>query len=112
MHDMQQPHMKRSTNNQVKEGENAVNIPNQKRSIDEIIKDFRRPYVSEMNPQTGDVRVIEKNTNVVNNAMWVLVTFQELHSKAGAKTESIIISMASVRKASPAAIESCTWNFP
>ena len=76
-------------------------------NIDDIINEVLRPYVSAIKPHTGDVIVIARNTDEVSEAISFLVTFQESwHSNAGANTDNIIISIASLRKASPAASES------
>jgi hypothetical protein len=106
MHDMQQPHRNLKTTNQVYVGENAVISPSNNRRVDDVTKDIRRPYASEMNPQTGDEIAIAINTDVVKKAASVVDTAQELHLNAGAITERIIISIASATKAIPAATDS------
>ena len=86
----------------MKVGENAVTNPDRKSSIEDIIKDLRRPKASEIAPQIGEVIVMARNTMVVRDAKWVFVTFHVLQCKAGANTERIIISIASAKKARPA----------
>ena len=78
----------------------------QMNSIDEVIKEMRRPNVSETNPQNGEVIVMAINTEVVRAKVPPSDTSQELHSKAGVKMDSIIISIASVKNTHPAARES------
>ena len=103
---MQHPHRNRIANSQSNEGDNAVSNPNKISNTDDIIRELRRPYVSEIKPHIGDVSVIARKTDEVSEAIAFFVTFQESwHSKAGANTDNIIISITSLRKASPAASE-------
>ena len=103
---MQHPHKNRIANIHSNEGENAVSHPNKISNTDEIFREVRRPYVSEIKPHTGDVIIIARKTDEVSEAIAFFVTFQESwHSNAGAKTDNTIISMESLSKASPAASE-------
>ena len=103
---MQHPHKNRIASSHPNEGENAADNPNKVSNADDIIKEVRRPDVSEIIPHSGDVIIIARKTDEVSEAISFLVTFQESwHSSAGANTDNIIISIASLRKASPAARE-------
>ena len=106
MHDIQQPHKNLNATNDLYEGENAVRSPNNNKSVDDVTNDFRRPYTSEMNPQTGEEIAIAIKTDVVKNATSVVDTPQGPHFNAGPNTERIIISIASAKKAKPAATDS------
>ena len=106
MHEMQHPHKKLRSNNAPKEGANAVNNNSHINITEDNIKEVRRPNLSEINPHTGAVTVMAKNTDVVKAKVPLSETFQVLHSKAGANIESIMISIASVKKTHPEARES------
>ena len=64
--EMQHPHKNRIANNQSNEGENAVSSPNKISSADDIIREVRRPYVSEIKPHIGEVSIIAKKTEAAN----------------------------------------------
>ena len=104
--EMQHPHKNRIPNSQSNEGDTAVSNPNKISNTDDIIRELRRPYVSAIKPHIGEVSIIAKKTDEEREAIEFFVTFQEAwHSNAGASTDNIIISIASLRKASPAASE-------
>ena len=72
---------------------------------DDAINDFRLPNLSEKNPHNGAVIIIARKTldDKIQSLFSGRVSYQDVHSKTGDKSERIVASMASVKTTHPAA---------
>ena len=112
MQDIKIPTKNRKSNNHKNDGESEDAIPNTKSKAEEVSSALRRPKWSVIKPHIGEAIDMARNTTVVREATLVVLTFHDEQVKIGPINDSIIISIASDKFATPINIVKIIWNFP